>query len=67
MSKRIGGAREVAVGITLENLVLYSTARRLYSTARRFMTFNGEVCEKTDKTTYNLGEYKVTLNKAVNF
>ena len=60
MSKRIGGAREVAVGITLENLVLYSTARR-------FMTFNGEVCEKTDKTTYNLGEYKVTLNKAVNF
>ena len=44
MSKRIGGAREVAVGITLENAVLYSTARR-------FMRFNGEVCDKTDKTT----------------
>ena len=60
MSKRIGGAWEVAVGITLENVVLYSTARR-------FMRFNGEVCDKTDKTTKSLGEYKVTLNKAVNF
>ena len=44
MSKRIGGAREVAVGITLENAVLYRTARR-------FIRFNGEVCDKTDKTT----------------